>query len=67
MRVSHSVSAVCDDPNLVSAAGLAPVLALAGLHELVADHLTVPGSVAGCPIRTGLNVRSDGVLLNDLL
>src|SRR5829696_1697639 len=47
MRVSHSVSAVFDDPNLVSAAGLAPALALAeraGLHELVAEHLTVPGS-----------------------
>lgn len=47
MRVSHSVSAVFDDPNLVSAGGLAPVLALAeraGLHELVAEHLTVPGS-----------------------
>jgi len=47
MRVLHSVSAVLDDPNLVSAAGLAPVLALAeraGLHDLVAEHLTVPGS-----------------------
>lgn len=47
MQVSHGVSAVFDDPNLVSAAGLAPVLALAqrcGLHELVAEHLTVPGS-----------------------
>lgn len=47
MRVSHSVSAVFDDPNLVSVAGLAPVLALAeraGLHELVGEHLTVPGS-----------------------
>jgi hypothetical protein len=47
MRVSHSVSAVFDDPNLVSAAGLAPVLALAeraGLHQLVAERLTVPGS-----------------------
>src|SRR3954467_8471273 len=47
MRVSHSVSAVFDHPNLVSAAGLAPVLALAeraGLHGLVAEHLTVPGS-----------------------
>jgi hypothetical protein len=41
------VSAVFDDPNLVSAAGLAPVLALAeraGLHELVGEHLAVPGS-----------------------
>jgi hypothetical protein len=47
MQVSHGVSAVFDDPNLVSAAGLAPVLALAersGLHDLVAEHLTVPGS-----------------------
>src|SRR3954447_428933 len=47
MQVSHSVSAVFDDLNLVSAAGLAPVLALAeraGLHQLIAEHLTVPGS-----------------------
>jgi hypothetical protein len=47
MQVSHGVSAVFDDPNLVSAAGLAPVLSLAeraGLHRLVAEHLTVPGS-----------------------
>src|SRR3954451_22834441 len=45
MQVWHSVSAVFDDPNLVSVSGLAPVLAQrAGLHELVAEHLTVPGS-----------------------
>ncbi len=46
MRVSHGVSAVFDDPNLVSCAGLAPVLALAercGLHRLVADTVTVSG------------------------
>ena len=65
MRVSHSpgqVSAVFDDPNLVSCGGLAPVLALArrcGLAGLVAAkltlpakgganaHLKVPGLVAG--------------------
>ena len=47
MRVSHSpqlVSAAFDDPNLVSCAGLAPVVALAhrcGLAELVADTLTL--------------------------
>jgi hypothetical protein len=47
MQVSHSpgqVSAVFDDPNLVSCAGLAPVLALAqrcGLSELVAERLTL--------------------------
>src|SRR3954462_1153777 len=47
MRVSHKLTAVFDDPNLISVAGLAPVMALAertGLHELVAEHVTVPGS-----------------------
>lgn len=46
MRVSHSVSADFDDPNLVSTAGLLPVMGLAeeaGLHELVADRVTVAG------------------------
>ncbi len=48
MQVSHSpqlVSAAFDDPNLVSCAGLAPVVALAqrcGLAELVAGTLTLP-------------------------
>ncbi len=48
MRVSHSpalVSAVFDDPNLVSCAGLAPVVALAercGLTDRVASTLTLP-------------------------
>ncbi len=47
MRLSHgssALSATFDDPNLVSAAGLAPVLALAQdcrLGELVADKLTL--------------------------
>ena len=47
MRVSHKLSAVFDDPNLISVGGLVPVMALAeraGLHELVAEHVTVPGS-----------------------
>ena len=48
MRVSHRpglVSAAFDDPNLVSCAGLAPVVALAqrcGLAGLVAGTLTLP-------------------------
>ncbi len=48
MQVSHSpalVSALFDDPNLVSCAGLAPVVALAercGLTDLVASTLTLP-------------------------
>src|SRR3954447_1525988 len=39
------MSAVFDDPNLVSSAGLVPIIALsrsAELHELAQDHLTVP-------------------------
>jgi len=41
---------VFDDPNLVSAAGLVPVLALAesaGLHDLLDEWLTVPSPRAG--------------------
>lgn len=44
MRVSHVSSTVFDDPNLVSCAGVAPVLGLAeraGLHRLVAEHVRV--------------------------
>ena len=62
MRVCHDATAVFDDPNLVSCAGLAPVLQLAeraGLQRLVADqvqlgkpvgvnaHLKIPALVAG--------------------
>ena len=52
MRVFHKVSAGFDDPNLVSCAGLVPVLTLAeraGLHELVGAHLRVPGSAGSNP------------------
>lgn len=48
MQLSHrswAVSAVFDEPNLVSAAGLVPVLALAeaaGLARLAGQQLTVP-------------------------
>jgi Transposase DDE domain group 1 len=44
MRVCHGLTAVFDDPNLVSCAGLAPVLALAeraGLQRLVGEHLRI--------------------------
>ena len=47
MRVLHNISAEFDDPNLIGVAGLVPVMALAdkaGLAELVAEHVTVPGS-----------------------
>lgn len=50
MRVCHDVPAVFDDPNLVSCAGLAPVLQRAeraGLQRLVGQHLHLdkPGGV----------------------
>jgi hypothetical protein len=50
MRASHrptSVSVRFDEPNLVSCAGLVPVMRLAeraGLAEVVTDLLTVPGT-----------------------
>jgi len=47
MRVCHTASAGFDDPNLVSCAGLNPVVRLAeraGLHDLAATHVRVPGS-----------------------
>lgn len=53
MRVCHGVSAIFDDPNLLSAAGLAPVMALverAGLHQLAAARLTVPSPAAAVKV-----------------
>ena len=50
------MSAVFDDPNLVSSAGLVPVLALAdaaGLRALADEHLSVPtdkGANAGLKV-----------------
>jgi hypothetical protein len=44
MRVSHEFTTVFDDPNLVSCAGLGPVLQLAdraGLQDLVAEHVKI--------------------------
>ena len=61
MKLSHtltSTSAVFDDPNLVSAGGLVPVLALAesaGLRDLADTHLTVPTDKGANP---GLKVAS---------
>ena len=49
MKSSHSaaaMSAVFDDPNLVDAAGLVPLLGLAaqvGLPQLVGEHVRLPG------------------------
>ena len=73
MQLSHSrraFSAVFDDPNLVSSAGLVPVLALAesvGLRGLVDEHLTVPtdkGANAGlkvCSLVAGMVAGADSI------
>ena len=50
MRVCHGLAAEFDEPNLVSCAGLAPVLQLAeraGFQQLVGEHVrpTEPGGV----------------------
>lgn len=59
MRLSHTLgrtSVTFDDPNLVSAGGLVPVLALAesaGLRDLADEHLSVPtdkGANAGLKV-----------------
>lgn len=61
MKLSHTsraTSAVFDDPNLVSAGGLVPVLALAesaGLRDLADQHLTVPSDKGA---NAGLKVAS---------
>lgn len=61
MRLSHTLgqtSVAFDDPNLVSAGGLVPVLALAesaGLRELADEHLTVPSDKGA---NAGLKVAS---------
>src|SRR3954452_15425566 len=61
MQLSHTrpvASAVFDEPNLVSAAGLVPVMALAGkarLRELADERLTVPTDKGANP---GLKLSS---------
>lgn len=59
VKLSHTLGATSvafDDPNLVSAGGLVPVLALAesaGLRDLADEHLTVPtdkGANAGLKV-----------------
>jgi len=73
MQLSHTrpvTSAVFDDPNLVSAAGLIPVVKLAqvaGLTELAQDRLTVPtdkGANAGLKVTSlvaGMAAGADSV------
>jgi len=76
MRVCHNLSAGFDDPNLVSCAGLVPVMALAeraGLHDLAAAHVRVPGSAGSNPgvkvaaLVAGMVAGADSIEAMDLL
>src|SRR5690625_5158907 len=73
MQLSHTLSASSvkfDEPNLVSAAGLVPLMALArraGLRELGDEHLSVPtdkGSNAGLKLASlvaGMAAGADSI------
>jgi hypothetical protein len=76
MRVCHNVAAGFDDPNLISCAGLVPVMGLAeraGLHDLVGEHLRVPGSAGSNPavkvgaLVAGMVAGADSISDLDLL
>ena len=76
MRSCHNVSAGFDDPNLVSCAGLVPVMTLAeraGLHDLARAHVRVPGSAgsnAGVKVAAlvaGMVAGADTIDAMDLL
>ena len=76
MRVCHSDSAVFDDPNLVSCAGLVPVLVLAeraGLHRLIGEHVRVPGTAGSNSVTkvvaliAGMIAGADNIAKMDLL
>ena len=73
MKACHSIVPVFDDPNLVSAAGLVPVLELAGragLDGLLAEHLSVPSANAPDKSRSviaGMLAGADSIDDLDLL
>src|SRR5699024_3600838 len=70
MQLSHTrpvVSAVFDEPNLVSSAGLVPLMGLArraGLRELGDEHLSVrtdKGTNAGLSLVAGMGAGADSI------
>ncbi len=76
MRVCHSLEPVFDDPNLIAYGGLPAVMAVAeqaGLHELVGEHVTVPGTAGAnaavkvSAIIAGLVVGADSISDLDVL
>ncbi len=73
MKACRNIVPVFDDPNLVSAAGLVPVLELAGragLEDLLAEHLSVasPNPVAKArSVLAGMLAGADSIEDLDLL
>src|SRR5258707_2878974 len=79
MRLSHDrlrISACFDDPNLVSRAGLVPVMALAkraGLHALARRHVRIAARTGVCPevkvacLAAGMAAGADSIDDMDLL
>jgi hypothetical protein len=64
MQLSHAAAAVdvvFDDPNLITDAGLVPMLALAeqiGLPDLVTDHVAITGAANGAGANPAAKVMS---------
>ena len=73
MKASHTIRAVFDDPNLVSAAGLVPVLRLAeaaGLGDLLGRHVSVPcpnAAAKATAVVAGMLAGADSIDDLDLL
>jgi DDE family transposase len=73
VKASHTIRPVFDDPNLVSDAGLVPVLGLAesaGLHSLLEDQLTVASANAtakATSVVAGMLAGADSIDDLDLL
>ena len=76
MQLSHDpavIDAVFDEANLVSCAGLAPVLALAeraGLSDLLSEHVSVPSPNAALKVTAllgGMLAGADSIADMDLL
>ena len=76
MRVCHTLEPVFDDPNLIAFGGLPAVMTLAehaGLHDLVDDRVTVPGtaganaSVKVSAIIAGMIAGADSISDLDVL
>ena len=76
MRVCHTMDPAFDDPNLIGFGGLPALMSLAeraGLHDLVDQHVTVPGSAGAnaavkvAALVAGMVVGADSISDLDVL